>query len=54
MDTLCQTNVKHSAKEPGRAAEIRESHKVKIYENLTDDYHFVPILITLFLFVQKF
>ena len=42
-DTLCQTNVKHSVKEPGRAAEIRESHKEKIYENLTDNYHFVPI-----------
>ena len=35
--------MKHSVKEPGRAAEIRESHNEKIYENLTDDYHFVPI-----------
>ena len=29
-DTLCQSYVKHTAKEPGKAAEIRENFKIKI------------------------
>ena len=42
-DTLCQSYVKHTAKEPGKAAEIRERVKNTTYENLTDTYHFEPI-----------
>ena len=32
--------VKNSAKEPGKTAEIRENHKIEIYENLSDHYYF--------------
>ena len=34
--------VKNSAKEPGKAAEIRENLKIKIYENLSDHYYLEP------------
>ena len=37
--------VKNSAKEPGKAAEIRENLKIKIYENLSDHYYFEPVCV---------
>ena len=42
-DTLCKSYVKNTAKEPGKAAEIRENVKIKTYENLSDHYHFEPV-----------
>ena len=35
--------MKNTAKEPGKAAEIRENVKIKTYENLSDHYHFEPV-----------
>ena len=43
INTLCKTYVKNSAKEPGKAAEIRENFKIKIKENLSDHYHFESV-----------
>ena len=37
--------VKNSAKEPGKAVEIRENHKIEIYENLSDHYYFEPVCV---------
>ena len=37
--------VKNSAKEPGKAVEIRENHKIEIYENLFNHYYFEPVCV---------
>ena len=42
-DTLCQSYVYQSSKNPGAAAEIRENEKNKKYQDLAKDYFFVPI-----------
>ena len=42
-DTLCQSYVYQCSKTPGAAAEIRETAKTKKYQELTNDYYFVPI-----------
>ena len=42
-DTLCQSYVYQSSKNPGAAAETREIEKTKKYQELANDYYFVPI-----------
>ena len=42
-DTLCQSYVYQSSKNPGAAAETREMEKTKKYHELAKDYYFVPI-----------
>ena len=42
-DTLCQSYVYQCSITPGAAAEIRETAKTKKYQELTNDYYFVPI-----------
>ena len=42
-DTLCQSYVYQSSKKPGAAAETREMEKTKKYQELANDYYFVPI-----------
>ena len=42
-DTVCQSYVKQCSKNPGAAAEIRESLKISHYKDLANDYCFVPI-----------
>ena len=42
-DTLCQSYVYQSSKNPGAAAETREIEKTKKYQELANNYYFVPI-----------
>ena len=42
-DTLCQSYILQCSKNPGAAAEIREIEKTKKYQELANDYHFIPI-----------
>ena len=59
MQILCvnKTYVKNSAKEPGKAAEIRENVKIKIYENLSDhnlcDAFLFPAVLYLLIYRSK-
>merc|ERR1711993_96879 len=40
---LCQSYILQCSKNPGAAAEIREIEKTKKYQELANDYHFIPI-----------
>ena len=42
-DTVCQTYVYRCSKDPSAAANIREKSKISKYQNLANDYFFVPI-----------
>ena len=44
-DTLCKTYVNMSSKNPGAAAEMRESAKHTKYKELENDYWFIPICV---------
>lgn len=44
-DTLCQSYVSDTAQEPGKAAEARETHKFKKYEELKSNYIVTPVAI---------
>ena len=47
-DTVCQSYVYQCSKDPGAAANIRETKKTLKYNNLSNDYYFVPIGIETF------
>ena len=47
-DTVCQSYVYQCSKDPGAAANIRETKKTLKYNNLSNDYYFVPIGISPF------
>jgi hypothetical protein len=47
-DTLCQSYVSNTAIEPGKAAEARETHKLKKYEELKSNYIVTPVAIETF------
>ena len=47
-DTLCQSYVSDTALEPGKAAEARETHKLKKYEELKSNYIVTPVAIETF------
>ena len=42
-DTHCESYVYQSSKNPGAAAETREIEKTKKYQELANNYYFVPI-----------
>ena len=42
-DTLCDSYVRKSSKEPCSAAESRENKKVEKYKELAENYHFIPV-----------
>ena len=42
-DTLAPSSINQSAKEPGKVASNAETRKINHYQNLTNDYIFVPI-----------
>ena len=44
-DTVCKTYVNMSSKNPGAAAEMRESAKHTKYKELENDYWFIPICV---------
>ena len=41
---MCKSYVKSTSKEPGRAAEIGENTKIGVYKDLSDFYHFEPVV----------
>ena len=47
-DTLAPSHVDDSAKEPGKVASNAEKRKMGHYQNLTNDYVFVPISVETF------
>ena len=42
-DPGCKSYVNKSSKEACSAAAVREDKKVEKYENLSDNYHFIPV-----------
>ena len=42
-NTVCQSYVNQCSTNPGAAADIRENQKISKYQNLANDYFFVPI-----------
>ena len=42
-DTLCDSYVRKSSKEPCSAAESRENKKVEKYKQLAENYRFIPV-----------
>ena len=48
VDSLAPSHVDKSAKEPGKAANEAEANKIKHYESLSENYHFVPVCIETF------
>ena len=45
---MCQSYVSDTALEPGKAAEARETHKLKKYEELKSNYIVTPVAIETF------
>ena len=45
MDTLCDSYVRESAKEAGKAAKMAENRKHNKYKDLKNNYAFTPIAI---------
>ena len=44
-DTLAKSYVKGGSRNPGYAAQRRESHKRTLYKNLEANFHFVPVCV---------
>ena len=47
-DTHAPSHINASAKEAGKAAKEGEDRKIKKYEHLLSDYHFIPISVETF------
>ena len=48
VDTLCDSYVRDSAKEAGKAAKMAENRKHNKYKELKDNYYFTPVAIETF------